>query len=119
MAIEQYGVSLTGADTVTSTAWQFFTLAALSASNSSILSTTLPPIKAFVSTQQTKVDVPAPADVYDIGSAVAMLGYAARGNVGGAYAILALRCAFGFSGGLSWDGADFCGGLDIAFKHNL
>lgn len=88
--LKQYGVSLTGADTVTSTAWQFFTLAALSASNSSILSTTLPPIKAFVSTQQTKVDVPAPADVYDIGSAVAMLGYAARGNVGGAYAILAL-----------------------------
>ncbi|KAF8609026.1 hypothetical protein BDV93DRAFT_466201 [Ceratobasidium sp. AG-I] len=88
--IKQFGVSLTGADTITSTAWQYFTLAALSAGDTPILTTTLPPIKAFVSTQQTKVDVPSPADVYDVGSGIAMLGYAARGNVGGAYAILAL-----------------------------
>ncbi|KAG8747805.1 hypothetical protein FRC10_011250 [Ceratobasidium sp. 414] len=90
--MKQFGVSLTGADTVTSTTWQYFTLAALSASQPNFAAaSTLTPIKNFVAASQAGVKVWALADVYDIGSGAAIQGYAGRGHVGGAYALLALN----------------------------
>lgn len=85
-------MAFSGASTISSTTWQYFTLAALTANDTTILnSTTLTPIKNFVIRLQANAGVAAPADVYDVATGVATKGYAARGNVGGVYAILALR----------------------------
>ncbi|KAG8753718.1 hypothetical protein FRC12_011450 [Ceratobasidium sp. 428] len=89
--MKQFGVPLTGADTITSTTWQYFTLAALSAGQAGFAgANTLTPIKNFAANSQDNVKVWAPADVYDAASGVAAQGYGGRGHAGGAYAILAL-----------------------------
>ncbi|KAG9075102.1 hypothetical protein FS749_013268 [Ceratobasidium sp. UAMH 11750] len=90
--LKQFGVSLTGADPMTSTTWQYFTLAALSAGQLNFAAAnTLAPIKNFVAASQANVNVWALADVYDVGSGGAVEGYSGRGHVGGAYALLALN----------------------------
>jgi hypothetical protein len=89
--IELFGAPLAGGSTISTTTWQYFTLAALAVNNTNLLSSiTLAPIKNFTIRAQDQVKVNAPADVYDVVSGLAIQGYAARGNVGGAYAILAL-----------------------------
>ncbi|QRV79596.1 glutaminase GtaA [Ceratobasidium sp. AG-Ba] len=90
--MKQFGVSLTGGDTLTSTAWQYFTLAALAAGQSNFAATnTLTPVKNFAAAAQDGAKIWAPADVYDITTGAAVEGYGGRGHVGGAYALLALN----------------------------
>ncbi|CAE6514158.1 unnamed protein product, partial [Rhizoctonia solani] len=90
--MKPFGVPLTGEGTTTSTTWQYFTLAALTASDTSLLSnSSFTPIKNFVMRSQGDAKVIAPADVYDAVSGNAVEGYGLRGNVGGSYALLALR----------------------------
>ncbi|CAE6439171.1 unnamed protein product, partial [Rhizoctonia solani] len=63
---EPFGVPLTGEGTTTSTTWQYFTLAALTASDTTLLSnSSFTPIKNFVMRSQGDAKVIAPADVYD------------------------------------------------------
>ncbi|CAE6448516.1 unnamed protein product [Rhizoctonia solani] len=89
--MKAFGVALNGEGTTTSTAWQYFTLAALTASDTSLLSnSSFTPIKNFVMKAQTATKVIAPADVYDVTTGNAVQGYGLRGNVGGSYALLAL-----------------------------
>ncbi|QRV94234.1 glutaminase GtaA [Ceratobasidium sp. AG-Ba] len=90
--MKQFGVSLTGGDTLTSTAWQYFALAALAAGQSNFAATnTLTPVKNFAAAAQDGAKIWAPADVYDVTTGAAVEGYGGRGYVGGAYALLALN----------------------------
>ncbi|KEP53543.1 putative glutaminase GtaA [Rhizoctonia solani 123E] len=89
--MKSFGVALNGESTTTSTAWQYFTLAALTTSDTSLLSnSSFTPIKNFVIRTQSDPKVIAPADVYDATTGNAIQGYGLRGNVGGSYALLAL-----------------------------
>ncbi|KAG8690325.1 hypothetical protein FRC11_012402, partial [Ceratobasidium sp. 423] len=89
--MKTFGVPLNGEGTTTSTAWQYFTLAALTANDTSLLSnSSFTPIKNFVMKSQAETKVIAPADVYDATTGNAVQGYGLRGNVGGSYALLAL-----------------------------
>ncbi|KAG9123840.1 hypothetical protein FRC07_013798 [Ceratobasidium sp. 392] len=90
--LKPFGVPVTGGDAISSTTWQYFTLAALSASQSNFASAnTLTPIKNFAANPQPdSVKVWAPADIYDATTGAAIQGYGGRGHAGGAYAILAL-----------------------------
>ncbi|KDN49675.1 hypothetical protein RSAG8_01740, partial [Rhizoctonia solani AG-8 WAC10335] len=89
--MKSFGVPLNGEGTTTSTVWQYFTLAALTTSDTSPLSdSSFTPIKNFVIRAQSDPRVIAPADVYDSATGLASKGYGLRGNVGGSYALLAL-----------------------------
>ncbi|CAE6513871.1 unnamed protein product [Rhizoctonia solani] len=89
--MKSFGVPMNGEGTTTSTAWQYFTLAALTASDTSLLSnSSFTPIKNFVIKSQSDPKVVTPADVYDAATGIASKGYGLRGNVGGSYALLAL-----------------------------
>ncbi|KAH7339830.1 hypothetical protein B0J17DRAFT_376116 [Rhizoctonia solani] len=89
--MKPFGVPMNGESTTTSTAWQYFTLAALTTGDTSLLSnSSFSPIKNFVMRSQGDAKVIAPADVYDAVTGNALQGYGLRGNVGGSYALLAL-----------------------------
>ncbi|KAJ1304799.1 hypothetical protein OPQ81_005935 [Rhizoctonia solani] len=89
--MKTFGVPLNGEGTTTSTAWQYFTLAALVTNDTSLLSnSSFTPIKNFAMRTQTDAKVVNPADVYDTVTGNAVEGYGLRGNVGGSYALLAL-----------------------------
>ncbi|KAF8684145.1 hypothetical protein RHS04_01442 [Rhizoctonia solani] len=89
---EKFGVPLGDQGTTTSLAWEYFTLAALSTSDTNFLSnSSLTPLKSLAAMMQGDSEVIAPADVYDVITGQAIQGYSLRGNIGGSYALLALK----------------------------
>ncbi|CAE6416192.1 unnamed protein product [Rhizoctonia solani] len=87
-----FGVPLNDQGPTTSIAWQYFTLAALTIGDTSLLnSAPFSPTRNF--TLKTQDKVYALADVYDAATGIASPGYGLRGNVGGFYALLALGTA--------------------------
>ncbi|CEL61135.1 hypothetical protein RSOLAG1IB_12393 [Rhizoctonia solani AG-1 IB] len=90
--MKAFGVALGSQGTTTSLAWQYFTLAALTTGDTSLLNDAqFAPMRNFTSRTQDKVY--ALADVYDVNTGAASPGYGLRGNVGGSYALLALGTA--------------------------
>ncbi|KAH7339836.1 hypothetical protein B0J17DRAFT_627866 [Rhizoctonia solani] len=86
--MKRYGVPLTDGSNFTTIAHQFFTIAALR--NSTFLGNwTFTAIKNYTEAS-VNADLVALADTYDAVTGVAAAGSAARGSVGGAYAVLAL-----------------------------
>ncbi|CAE6438900.1 unnamed protein product [Rhizoctonia solani] len=89
--MKSFGVPLNGEGTITSIVWQYFTLAALTTSDTSLLSnSSFTPIKNFITRTQSDPKVITPADVYDATTGLVSKGYGLRGNMGGSYALLAL-----------------------------
>ncbi|KAG8708671.1 hypothetical protein FRC11_006266 [Ceratobasidium sp. 423] len=89
--MKRYGVPITNANNFTTIAHQYFTIAALSASNSAFASnSTFIAIKNYTEAS-VNANLTALADTYDAETGVAVAGAVARGSVGGAYAVLALR----------------------------
>ncbi|KEP53542.1 putative glutaminase GtaA [Rhizoctonia solani 123E] len=89
--MKQYGVPLTDANNFTTIAHQYFTIAALTAGNSTFLgNSTFTAIKNYTGAS-VNANLTALADTYNADTGVAVAQTVARGNVGGAYAVLALK----------------------------
>ncbi|CAE6356581.1 unnamed protein product, partial [Rhizoctonia solani] len=90
-SMKRYGVPLTDQNNFATIAHQYFTIAALTASNSSFLgNSTFRAIKNYTEAL-INPNLTALVDTYDATTGVAAAGSAARGSVGGVFAILALR----------------------------
>ncbi|CAE6470684.1 unnamed protein product [Rhizoctonia solani] len=89
--MKRYGVPLTDVNNFTTIAHQYFTIAALTAGNSTFLGNpTFTAIKNYTGAS-VNANLTALADTYNADTGVAVAQTVARGNVGGAYAVLALK----------------------------
>ncbi|KAF8750751.1 hypothetical protein RHS01_08854 [Rhizoctonia solani] len=89
--LKQYGVPLTDQNNFTTITHQYFTIAALTANNSSFLSNSaFRAIKNYTGSL-INADLAALADTYDAATGAAAAGSAARGSVGGSFTVLALK----------------------------